>query len=187
MQKLLISLCACSAMCSPAFAAQDFTQVAAAVTEVSAGNYSFTLGGFGAGGQVTGSFSGSGDANGQVNAFAGTLIAFSASFSGNSQVEAFTLGLSDVNGLVYTIGNPNWGTDASYAREGFFGYNAAGSGLRFGPGPNSFCNEGVNCGFVDGPAAAGGVPEPANWAMLIAGFGLIGAVSRRRRAAQLVA
>jgi hypothetical protein len=27
----------------------------------------------------------------------------------------------------------------------------------------------------------GGVPEPSNWAMLIAGFGLVGAVSRRRR------
>jgi hypothetical protein len=28
-----------------------------------------------------------------------------------------------------------------------------------------------------------GVPEPASWAMLIAGFGLVGAASRRRRAA----
>ena len=28
----------------------------------------------------------------------------------------------------------------------------------------------------------GGVPEPATWAMLIAGFGLVGAVARRRRA-----
>ncbi len=27
-----------------------------------------------------------------------------------------------------------------------------------------------------------GVPEPANWAMLIAGFGLVGALMRRRRA-----
>ena len=29
-----------------------------------------------------------------------------------------------------------------------------------------------------------GVPEPANWAMLIAGFGLVGAASRRRRLVQ---
>ncbi|MCG2840291.1 THxN family PEP-CTERM protein [Sandaracinobacter sp. RS1-74] len=29
--------------------------------------------------------------------------------------------------------------------------------------------------------AAGGVPEPATWAMLIAGFGLVGAAARRRR------
>ena len=31
--------------------------------------------------------------------------------------------------------------------------------------------------------ATGAVPEPANWAMLIAGFGLTGAVMRRRRTA----
>ena len=33
----------------------------------------------------------------------------------------------------------------------------------------------------------GAVPEPASWAMLIAGFGLVGAVSRRRRGAASVA
>jgi hypothetical protein len=32
-------------------------------------------------------------------------------------------------------------------------------------------------------ADAGAVPEPASWAMLIAGFGLVGATQRRRRAA----
>lgn len=31
-------------------------------------------------------------------------------------------------------------------------------------------------------AITGGVPEPASWAMLIAGFGLVGAVSRRKAA-----
>lgn len=33
-------------------------------------------------------------------------------------------------------------------------------------------------GFLDAP----GVPEPASWAMLIAGFGLVGTMARRRRA-----
>ena len=32
------------------------------------------------------------------------------------------------------------------------------------------------------PGSIGGVPEPASWAMLIAGFGLVGASARRRRA-----
>lgn len=63
------------------------------------------------------------------------------------------------------------------------------TGLRF-----SFSNEGSgalglrNLGFeirpVDvppPPPPVGGIPEPASWAMLIAGFGLVGAVSRRRR------
>jgi hypothetical protein len=33
-----------------------------------------------------------------------------------------------------------------------------------------------------GSLQPGGVPEPASWAMLIAGFGLVGAAARRRRA-----
>jgi PEP-CTERM motif len=33
-----------------------------------------------------------------------------------------------------------------------------------------------------GTGGAGAVPEPASWAMLIAGFGMVGAVSRRRKA-----
>jgi hypothetical protein len=37
----------------------------------------------------------------------------------------------------------------------------------------------------DGDGDPLGVPEPASWAMLIAGFGLVGAVSRRRKAASL--
>jgi hypothetical protein len=32
-------------------------------------------------------------------------------------------------------------------------------------------------------ATSGAVPEPANWAMLVAGFGLVGAAARRRKAA----
>ena len=37
-------------------------------------------------------------------------------------------------------------------------------------------------GLTIGIGGVAGVPEPANWAMLIAGFGLTGAVLRRRRA-----
>ena len=33
------------------------------------------------------------------------------------------------------------------------------------------------------PYAAGGVPEPATWAMMIMGFGLVGFAARRRAAA----
>jgi len=38
-------------------------------------------------------------------------------------------------------------------------------------------------GEIRGNLAAGAVPEPASWAMLIAGFGLVGAVMRRSRIA----
>lgn len=41
---------------------------------------------------------------------------------------------------------------------------------------------GVNPGLSNiSFSAAGAVPEPASWAMLIAGFGLVGAAARRRR------
>ena len=42
-----------------------------------------------------------------------------------------------------------------------------------------FC--GSNPGFEGVIDSTGAVPEPASWAMLIAGFGLAGAVMRRRR------
>jgi hypothetical protein len=41
---------------------------------------------------------------------------------------------------------------------------------------------GLNEFVAGGVAVTGGVPEPASWAMLIAGFGLTGAAMRRRRA-----
>ena len=46
-------------------------------------------------------------------------------------------------------------------------------------------NQGACCHetWVVRDAAGGAVPEPASWAMLIAGFGLVGAIQRRRKAA----
>jgi hypothetical protein len=40
---------------------------------------------------------------------------------------------------------------------------------------------------IGGIGTPGSVPEPSNWAMLIIGFGLIGAASRRRRTPEVVA
>jgi hypothetical protein len=48
---------------------------------------------------------------------------------------------------------------------------------------SDFGNDSYNYAFRISDA----VPEPANWAMLIAGFGLVGATMRRRRAATVVA
>lgn len=46
-------------------------------------------------------------------------------------------------------------------------------------------NSGIGMGSLSDDFDPGGdpVPEPASWAMLIAGFGLIGAIARRQRAA----
>lgn len=50
-------------------------------------------------------------------------------------------------------------------------------GLRFGG------NYILLTGTADGVPNPGGVPEPATWAMLIAGFGLVGTAMRRRKLA----
>lgn len=48
---------------------------------------------------------------------------------------------------------------------------------------SSLGNSGIGLGINDGGFDPGGdpVPEPASWAMLIAGFGLVGAMARRQR------
>ncbi len=55
-------------------------------------------------------------------------------------------------------------------------------GIKLTWGPDGYDVGLDNIRFDVRPVASGGVvPEPASWAMLIAGFGLTGAVSRRRR------
>lgn len=54
-------------------------------------------------------------------------------------------------------------------------------GLRLQWGPSGY-NAGVDqVNFTIGGAVTGGVPEPSAWALLILGFGLMGAAMRRRR------
>lgn len=59
--------------------------------------------------------------------------------------------------------------------------------IRFVEGLGSNGGNGSNDPMIDGVsfqgAAAGAVPEPASWAMMIGGFGMIGAAMRRRSAA----
>lgn len=51
------------------------------------------------------------------------------------------------------------------------------------PGAYSITLNGVSAG----PAVAGPVPEPAGWALMVGGFGLLGAAMRRRRVARPLA
>ena len=56
--------------------------------------------------------------------------------------------------------------------------------------PTWFLTLGKSVLTTDGaplPPVLPGIPEPSTWAMLIAGFGLVGAVARRRRSAAVAA
>ena len=55
-------------------------------------------------------------------------------------------------------------------------FAADNAGTAYGP-----VIDNVSASFVSAP---NGVPEPKAWAMFISGFGLIGAVARRKRLAQ---
>ncbi len=67
---------------------------------------------------------------------------------------------------------------ASFTNAFGVGINDAGDIIGYGQ------RAGIETGFILKPLAPGGVPEPASWAMLIAGFGLTGAMLRRQRAAR---
>ncbi len=66
-------------------------------------------------------------------------------------------------------GNQTWGRRVSYDFEG-----SRVNKIEFTSSGNSF--------EFDSLAGSVGVPEPATWAMMILGFGAVGAVIRRRRA-----
>ena len=114
------------------------------------------------------------DGNG-LDPFAGPAVQFAlvdliaastGAFSTAGQIQSFYSGADGGT-------NPNPWTSYSFNVS-----LAAGSyAIRFAQADNQlFFTQGVDNVFV-----GGAVPEPASWAMLIAGFGLVGASARRRR------
>jgi polyisoprenoid-binding protein YceI len=86
----------------------------------------------------------------------------------------YTLNISLSGGLfTYTVGAQSWSYDANGSTQIsnviLQGYN---SGTDY-----SIQWDNLNASAGQGP---GGVPEPATWAMMVGGFGLIGGVMRRR-------
>ena len=66
----------------------------------------------------------------------------------------------------------------------FYVINQFADTFNVGPGLSGFARFGTFIGIIGVDpigGAGGGVPEPATWAMMIAGFGFIGAAARRRR------
>jgi hypothetical protein len=109
-----------------------------------------------------------------------------AAYSFTSAIGNFTGTLSDV----LSAGPVSNRVLSAYALGTF---TPAGSFSSFAAGPASLtfsftqnnANGAISGGFTMStpPVPAPGVPEPAAWAMLIAGFGLTGAAMRRRRIA----
>lgn len=140
---------------------------------------------FNAGSLVTVSFDVSG------NPRAGTpadIFNFALSFTNPENIAAFTL-ISGFQGA-YGATGPNISTFGTYAESlvrnrAFAGYvlsfiptSSGALRLQFaGRGPNDFAGPILDNVLVTGEV----VPEPANWLMLIAGFGLVGLAGRRRR------
>jgi hypothetical protein len=159
-----------------------------------AASYTFSQGGFTGGGSLTGSFSGvDSDANGLLDASpspgVSEITAFSLSFSGDSQVANFTLGYSDLAGLVWDLGQGAFigNNGAVGTGEGIAAFSTDVMYLT-GIGPNGVAGGAVSDfntgGFTSTTqmvsVSAVPVPEPETWAMLLVGLGLVAIVSRRR-------
>ena len=114
----------------------------------------------------------------------------------------YTWEFGDNTSLTYTLYDASPAIDSFQTYTGATGiYDDLGTGTVYGsatysstPGVVSIvlnqaaidaynaAGDGGQAFAIGGALSAGAVPEPASWAMLIAGFGLVGAAARRRTA-----
>jgi hypothetical protein len=163
--------------------------------------FTFSQGGFGGGAQVTGSFTGEDtNGNGQLSSFDDEISDFTLNFAGTATVGAFTLGLADLFGLIYDLDGTLLGDGRVGEGEGILAENGTFSYVA-GPGPllaPNACLNGNICGQVTEENAIASsaqlvvvanpaIPEPATWAMMIIGFGVVGGAVRARRSSPALA
>jgi hypothetical protein len=167
--------------------------------------FDFVQNGFLGSGQITGAFSGVDlDGDGVLNSEEGEITSFALSFSGQEFIPAFTLALSDLTRLIYSIGNATFGGDPANDQEGIL---AIGSfTYAAGPGPVDFCLDNAVCGLIfaeDAPITSTAaitvseavtpspVPLPAPALLLMGGLAAMGALrmstTLTRRTARSVA
>jgi hypothetical protein len=80
-----------------------------------------------------------------------------------------------------------FGSTCDFGNTGAFTFGALPTGLSFTSESGTFLSA-LETGPIDpGSGGGNGVPEPATWAMMILGFGLIGATARSRRRLVLAA
>ncbi len=113
--------------------------------------------------------------------FSGGTTDFTTSFSLQGFTDASFTVASGAAAL-FSKPTPSSPTNlASFAYSGAFAVQPSAQFIRY----TVLGANGNNVGLSD--ISFNAVPEPASWAMLIAGFGLVGAAARRRRPASLVA
>jgi hypothetical protein len=166
---------------------------ALSVVPAAAARFDFNQGGWSEGAVFTGSFFGE-DLNhdGQISSFDGEISDVFGDFSGNALVPATHLAASELYGLVYDL-DGYLGDGTTGELEGLAFYWPSTSIVRYavGTGPFETCDGVSTCSFINGLTAqdtsaqglkvtGGAVPEPASWAMMLAGFGLIGGALRRK-------
>ena len=154
----------------------------------SARTFMFSQTGFSGGGSVSGTFDAVDvDGNGQISSFAGEVSGYSMSFSGDSMVGNFSHGFGDLFGLVYDLGSGQIGDGAGGDVEGVASnlFGSTGFSYASGLGPTG----GFGGSVVDSASGASSVtgelvnvvPEPATWAMLLAGALLLPLMVKRKR------
>jgi len=135
----------------------------------------FEQGGYTDGATASGQFTGMDlDFDGAINSLMGEVTDFKVTFSGNSVVNAFTLTTADLIGLYY-----------SPAKFQILTASSPQFLLNSDNGPCApLCSAIIAASGIDFTVqvpSISAVPEPATWALMILGFGLVGAAMRRRR------
>lgn len=115
--------------------------------------------------------------NGAARAAFPFINNFSAHFFGSTNQSVVSLDGTNMN-VIACLDSGCVPDDAFFAFDPFerFGVAYFSSGFGFGEASEAYSAANWSISTV------ATVPEPASWAMLIAGFGLAGAVQRRRRA-----
>jgi hypothetical protein len=134
--------------------------LASAATQAQTQRFTFSHSGFSEGAVLTGFFSGEDlDGDGKLSSLEGEVTDFAMHFSGNARVAAFSIGLDELDGLVYFLNGGPLGDEDHPTR---------GEGIRarigdlvyvIGPGPDEtaqFCgaNE-ISCFIESGVAIDG--------------------------------
>jgi hypothetical protein len=154
------------------------------VEPAQAQSHSFTQSGYADGATLSGHFAGSDlDGNGWLYAY--ELTEFELNWSGNRAVKAFSLGFNDRAGLEYQLGSGTLAHMAAFSQneEGtrFFSFDSKGWPTYMIPGVVTDERLGLVSMSWEPLQVTAAVPEPQSLALLLAGMGLIGLWSQRRR------